>query len=359
MSELAGCRLLIVCSQRGRSRLMDDSILGSFIEAAPTCWIDDVQPNPSIGEMQTQIARLFQQEFDAILAFGGGSVIDTAKALSIIGSGGLEEITIKDLLAQPGILAERRPLRLYAAPTTAGTGSEVTPFSTIWDHERRKKHSLAGSVVFPYMAVVDAALTDSLSREITLSTGLDAINQAAESIWNKNATPVTIGLATRALALGFRVLPMLVRGEGGSEERNMMAESSVLAGLAISHTRTAICHSISYPLTAHFGLSHGLACAFTMPAVLRHNLSVDDGRFTDLAEVLVGNGASEEDLVNLFGKLYSELGVRRAVASYIPSLNELLQLKDEMLTPERANNTLAAVTHSMITDILREAWEYS
>ena len=149
---------------------------------------------------------------------------------------------------------------------------------------------MAGPAVYPHTALVDSELSDNVPYEITLNTGLDAINQAAESIWNRNMTPMSEMLAHKALEKGMVALQGLQNDLKNPNLRDTMAEVSLIAGLAISQTRTSLCHAISYPLTAHFGIPHGLACAFTMPAVLRHNLTADDGRFQRLAKVLSPQG---------------------------------------------------------------------
>jgi alcohol dehydrogenase len=203
------------------------------------------------------------------------------------------------------------------------------------------------------MAFVDADLTDSVPVYTTISTGLDAINQAAESIWNKNANSITLGYAIRALQLGFMALPKLARGVGEKADRDQMAEASVLAGLAISHTRTALCHSMSYPITAHFGVPHGLACAFTMPEVLKHNLSADDGRFRLLSEALVGS-SDVVKLVECFENLNFDLKVSEKVKEKVKSLDDLLKLESEMHTPERAGNNLRPVRS--VASIIKASW---
>nr|WP_254045934.1 iron-containing alcohol dehydrogenase [Paenalcaligenes hominis] len=245
-----------------------------------------------------------------------------------------------------------KPL-LYTLPTTSGTGSEVTPFATIWDHANKKKLSLTGMDVFPSMALVDADLTETVPIHTVLYTGLDTINQAAESIWNKNANPVTLSYAYKALQLAMHALPRLIAGTCKATEKEYMAEASTLAGLAISHTRTALCHSISYPLTAHFGVPHGLACAFTMPAVLRHNIQAEDGRFAELGLRLTGS-TSLDALLLYFSELHEVLNVRQRVKSYIPGLNELLSLQTEMVTVGRADNNLC--DYPDLEKIIREAW---
>lgn len=346
--------VLIVTTARGRKQAEADEVLGQFLMVcASVHWIDSVTENPDLHYLQEQIDSLRQRKFSLVIGFGGGSAIDAAKALSIGLSSKLTSFKLAELIKQPSLHETMMPLPLYILPTTAGTGSEVTPFATVWDHQNKKKLSLAGQSVFPRAAFVDADLMDGLPLEITLSTGLDAINQAAESTWNKNANPLTLAYAYRALVLGFHALPKLAAGVGGAEEREQMAEASLFAGLAISHTRTALCHSISYPLTAHFGVPHGLACAFTMPAVLRHNLQAEDGRFAELSLRLVGSQDLDK-LVACFDDLYDLLQVRRRVKTFIPSLESLLTLRNEMITPGRAGNNLYEPVD--IGNILRFSW---
>src|SRR5699024_4556544 len=137
--------------------------------------------------------------------------------------------------------------------------------------------------------------------------------------------------------------------------RDAMAHVSLLAGLAISHTRTALCHSLSYPLTAHFGVAHGLACAFTMPAVLRHKLPADAGRFKQLAQALTGTSRAL-DLVPVFDGLHLNLQVAARLRKHVPDLAAMLALSPEMFTPGRADNSLQPVTQQDVQRILTQAW---
>lgn len=333
---------------------MTDVLLARLIETSDVIWIDRVRENPGVNDLQKEIDSLKGERFDAALAFGGGSSIDAAKVLVAALAPECEALRLTEMLADVELLGTVTQKPLYAVPTTSGTGSEVTPFATVWDYEYRKKMSLASANIFPYAACVDPELTDTVPLEVTLSTGLDAINQAAESIWNRNATDLTICYANRALHLGLSSLPRIVRGDGGAIVRDALAECSLLAGLAISHTRTALCHSMSYPITAHFGVPHGLACAFTMVSVLRHNLKADDGRFLRLAASLTGRedvGALER----LFESLVSDARVKERVLARVGRQEALLALAPEMLTPGRADNNLAPVTPKDIERILMDS----
>ena len=353
VDQLAEQTLLVVTSNRGRRQLTDDALLGDLVQQNQVLWVDSVRENPGLTDIQREINRLNGQAFDAVIAFGGGSAMDVAKALNVSLAPECREYGLQRLLTEPALHANVRPKPLYTVTTTSGTGSEVTPFATVWHHEIEKKLSLAGSGVWPTAAFVDAALTDSVPLAATISTGLDAINQAAESLWNRNANFITLGYAIRALQLGFAALPALANGQACEQARDQMAEASLLAGLAISHTRTALCHSISYPITAHFGVAHGLACAFTMPMVLRHNLQAEDGRFAQAALALTGS-ADLDELVARFDELHEAIKVRDLVTDKIPSLDALLALEGEMFTLGRADNNLADVT--TLVPILEAAW---
>lgn len=338
---------LIVASARGRKQFEDDLILSEFLKSNRVIWVDSISSNPGIDELQVHIENIKSKQIDVVVGFGGGSSLDAAKIISLGLIPEIKNISLRELLEDPEIHASKKRLPLYTVPTTSGTGSEVTPFATVWDHNEKKKHSVSSYESFPSFAYVDPELTLDLPIEPTISTGLDAINQAAESVWNKSATPISLFYAFKALKLGLESLPELLDNNSGINSRIRMAESSLFAGMAISQTRTALCHSISYPLTAHFGVPHGLACAFTMPAVLRHNLKSKDSRFKDL-ELFLQKGK----LVQVFDDLNKKLNVRDRVLAFVPEPESLFNLVPEMYTPDRANNNISEVNEEDIKTIL-------
>ena len=337
---------------RGVKQISSDPILSSLISQDNVDFMDEVQPNPDISNLQTTIDKYSFESYDLIIGFGGGSAIDTAKVISVGLKAASQNYKLVDLLEKKSLLEAIDPIDVCAIPTTSGTGSEVTPFATIWNHQRKRKSSMSDRILFPKYAIIDPELMLNMPDQIALSTGLDAINQAAESIWNKNATPITIIHATRALQLGIDALQKLMNENDKSIKMHInMAESSLLAGLAISQTRTSLCHSISYPITAHFGVPHGLACAFTMPAVAELNMLIDDGRLHELQHDL-----GVKNLPDFFSQLNCSLSVDIAVKKSVGSLSNLLRLKGEMLTPGRADNNLATVDESVIDNILVRSW---
>ena len=311
--------------------------------------IDDVLPNPDLLTVDSQIKRLRPIQPDVIIALGGGSSIDTAKALACmlmqpIGS------SLQSHFRNQKTLPENNALPIIAIPTTSGTGSEVTPFATIWDFELGKKYSVTGEDIFPKIAILDPELTYELPDEVTISSGLDTISHALESIWNQNANPVTIALATESLTLSLPSLRALKNSANNYSARANIMQASLLAGLAISHTRTALAHSISYPLTTDFGLPHGIACSFTLPALLRFNLAVDDGRLEKLAKSI--SYSNPQALASDLTELFLEVGVNEIFERYISQSELVMDLVDRMIAPGRADNNIRKANLEDVKDIV-------
>ncbi len=231
--------------------------------------IENVHPNPDVSQLAEMYNRFWQDEHacDTVVALGGGSAIDTAKAL-IVGTEGGSFEELLALLADGKPFTPSRVKTLIAIPTTAGTGSEVTPWATIWDAAKQKKYSLHLDCTWPKAAIVDPDLMLSLPKAITISTGLDALSHALESIWNVNANPISDAFAIGAIHEIMTSLPLLVRELDSKALRSSMALAAMKAGLAFSNTKTALAHSISYEMTLRYGLPHGIACSFTLPLVL-------------------------------------------------------------------------------------------
>jgi alcohol dehydrogenase len=182
------------------------------------------------------------------------------------------------------------------------------------------------------VAIVDPELTYDLPWRETLSTGLDAFSQCHEAIWNRNALPATTELAERGLALVPPAMRALKRDRGDISARAAMAEAALLSGLAISHTRTGLAHSMSYPITARRGVPHGLACAAVLPSVLAFTIGADDERVSEMRE------------------LFEDLDVRGAIGP----LGDLQSLAGEMLTPGRADNSLRQASVDDVRHMLAE-----
>ena len=281
---LAGRRALLVTFPEARSLGLVDRVTG-IVGSALAAVEDGVVPNPDVADLAPLYERFWREhECDAIVAVGGGSAIDTAKALMVgTASGRFDELV--GLLAKGGTFTPHRVKTLIAVPTTAGTGSEVTPWATIWDRAAGRKHSLHLPQTWPEAAIIDPDLMLTLPASVTVQSGLDALSHALESIWNVNANPISDTFAVAAAREVMAALPLLLEDLGNRELRARMALAALKAGMAFSNTKTALAHSISYEMTLRFGLPHGIACSFTLPMVLERALGADSGRDAVLAAI--------------------------------------------------------------------------
>lgn len=245
--------------------------LAARLEASagpPVIVVNDVLPNPDVAQLSRQVNRFsnLQDQPEVIVALGGGSVIDSAKVFAAARG---KFSKVEDYLKGRTDSQTIDPLPLIAVPTTAGTGSEVTCWGTVWDGATGKKYSLAHKRLYPEHAVVDPELMAGKPRDLTIQTGLDALSHSLESLWNRNANPISLAHAVAAARGVLSTLPALADDLGNAELRERMAEASLLAGFAFSNTKTAIAHSLSYPITLRHGVPHGIACSFTLPMVIR------------------------------------------------------------------------------------------
>jgi phosphonate metabolism-associated iron-containing alcohol dehydrogenase len=202
---------------------------------------------------------------------------------------------------------------LIAAPTTAGTGSEVTPWATIWDSASQKKYSLHLECTWPRVAIIDPQLMLTVPAGVTVSTGLDALSHALESIWNVNANPVSDTFAISAIEDILECLPRLHKDLSSQELRTRMALAALKAGLAFSNTKTALAHSISYEMTLRHGLPHGIACSFTLPLVLGLAWGHDATRDRTLQRIFGEDLAKAQQQLREF---LHRLGVKTEFADY-------------------------------------------
>lgn len=217
--------------------------------------VDEIAPNPQIKHLQSIKAKLC--DFDAIIALGGGSVIDSAKFLSV-----------DSVFENDNFKIKSQPKKLFAFATTSGTSSELTHWATVWDNDAFVKHSLSDEILYPKEAFYDANLSLSLPRQTTIYTALDALSHSFESIWNNNANPISTHYALMAIEIILRDLVELSQNLHSLQLRSNLMLASIYAGLAFSNTQTALAHALSYPLTMRFGTPHGLACSFSLPLLL-------------------------------------------------------------------------------------------
>ena len=215
-------------------------------------------------EINALVKYLQDGKYDGVIAIGGGVIMDCAKiAAAVAVNGGIAE----DYLVSNTRKIESKGFFYIAVPTTSGTGSEVVPWGVVWGD---MKYSLSSpEYMFPDVAIVDPALTDTCPKYITATSGIDALCQAIECYWNNNHNSVS---DTHALKSIETILESLERAVNNPNEdvRNKMAWGSLKGGLAFSNTGTTICHAVSYPMTIHWGVAHGQATSITLPMFIEN-----------------------------------------------------------------------------------------
>jgi alcohol dehydrogenase class IV len=233
----------------------------------------------------TKIAK----KYDLIIGLGGGSPLDTGKCAAILAN---NDGNVEDYLVTKERKLKNESLPYIAIPTTSGTGSEVTPWATVWDTKNKKKYSLAHlPMMFPKIAIVDSELTETMPPKVTACTGMDALCQGIESYWSKNADEFSEPYALQAIELAYNNLEKAVQGDKAA--RSNMALAALYGGLAIAHTKTTACHAISYPMTAHYDVPHGLACALTVGEVLKFNEPAMGNKGLEIAKRIGANSVNE------------------------------------------------------------------
>ena len=227
----------------------------------------DVSSNPDFEDCVNVINFCQKKIFDGLVVIGGGSAMDLAKVVMAYIC--LEKSDINELINFRGEFPKLIPSIFL--PTTHGTASEVTMWGTIWNMVEKKKYSISNINLYPTVAILDGNLTLTLPMEISIATVMDALSHSFESIWNKKANPTSTDFAISAICSILKNGIEMKKKPGDLEIRNSLLKASSVSGLAFSNTTTAAAHSISYPLTIHYGIPHGVAASISLIPLLEIN----------------------------------------------------------------------------------------
>jgi len=307
--------------------------------------LDDIKPNPTFRDLKLKYEMIYQNDFEVIVALGGGSVIDTAKVLSVYNENKSFEFVeklIKGEIEEP--FYKRIPV--IAIPTTSGTGSEVTPWATVWDMENKKKYSLQLKDLWCEVALLDPIITFSMPKTLTIQTTLDALSHSLESIWNKNANFLSIKHASVAAKIILEYLPLVVDDLFNIEYREKLMLASLLAGLSFSNTKTAIAHALSYYVTLQRGVPHGIACSFTLPDIIDSVIGEDDKVDNALKEIF------EELSSNKLRNFLNKLDVSTKLCDYGIKEEDFVEMQNSLIGNQRAKNSI--VDNSKLFKILEK-----
>lgn len=228
---------------------------------------------PTTKEIK-DILEEIKEKPEIIVAVGGGSSIDIAKMIAAFWYLKDRDYCIEDILVcikTKEYLQHNSNISIIAVPTTAGTGSEVTSWATLWDTPNFKKYSVDADHLYPRETFMIPEFTWTMPDRLTLATALDALCHATESYWAKDSNSITRELSKVAIKLIVNYLPKVLKDRENDHFRKKMALGSLYAGISFSQTRTTACHAISYPLTMKYGIEHGFACALTLAEIFKLN----------------------------------------------------------------------------------------
>lgn len=313
--------------------------LAEKLKTLTSCIVDviyDVKSHPQFEDLEALYTIIHKIDFELILAIGGGSVLDASKFFSVYNKS-KEASFVTNLIKSKIEKKDYNLIPIISIPTTAGTGSEITPWATIWDMNEKKKYSLHLPELFSQIAIYDPYLTLSVSKDITIQTGLDTLSHALESIWNKNANPITIDYAIKSAKLVMKYLPLLVTDLENLEYRTQILKACMYAGLAFSNTQTALAHAMSYYITVHKGVPHGIACSFTLPMIIDNIIGkyeFIDSAFKEIFEELSSNKLRD---------MLEKLNISREFKDYNVDENELENLKAGLKNNQRTSNSLVEI----------------
>lgn len=271
----------------------------------------DVKPNPTVTEVQEGVKKCQQMGADCIVAIGGGSAIDTAKAIGVI----MTNPEYSDVVSLDGACNTKNPcLPIFALPTTAGTAAEVTINYVITDPTRVKKMVCVDPHDIPIVAIVDTELMASMPASLASATGMDALTHAMEGYITKAAWDMTDMFHLKAMSIIYQNLPKAVL-EHDMDAINNMGVAQYIAGMGFSNVGLGIVHSMAHQLGAVYDTPHGLANAILLPYVMRYNGEVCPDRFVDMGRAfgLDMNGVTGMDavmkVVNAIQELNQKLGI--------------------------------------------------
>lgn len=258
----------------------------------------DAQPEPKTDGMEAAVAACREARCDFVIGLGGGSAIDTAKAVAIGATHPepvWEYVNLSNRPPQPVSIADTLPI--VAVPTTAGTGAEVTPYAVVTNAETTQKGTIKEEAIYPRVSIIDPELTLSLPKELTGATGVDAFAHAMESYFNvPNRSPFSDMIVEEALTSIIRWLPAAYADGCDLEARAGVMWGATLAGMAISQAGTTVVHAMAQPLGARLGVPHAQAVAVFLSAVMRNTLPAEEERFAKLLNCFPNVDAADGDV---------------------------------------------------------------
>jgi alcohol dehydrogenase class IV len=353
-----GRRALVVTGANpARVQVQLDALAEAGVEI--TVFAVGGEPTTALAEQGAAAAR--HARADVVVAIGGGSALDTGKAIAMLATNGGTPLDYLEVIGAGKSIIERCA-PLVAVPTTAGTGSEVTRNAVLASEQHRVKVSLRSPLMLPHVALVDPALTDGVPKTVTASTGLDALTQVLEPYVSHLSNPLTDGICREGMTRAARALRAAYDDGSNRAARDDMAVVSLFGGLALANAKLGAVHGLAGPLGGMFGAPHGALCARLLPFVMEANIaalaarapdSPSRERYDDVARLLTGDAtATAGQAVAWVRELVEELAIP-PLAAYGITAQEI----ETILAKARASSSMKGNPIELSEDELRAVAE--
>ena len=281
----------------------------------------DIKPNPTVTNVKNGVEAFKNSGADFIVAVGGGSSMDTAKAVGII----TNNPEFADVVSLEGVAnTKHKSVPVIALPTTAGTAAETTINYVITDEVNEKKMVCVDPNDIPAIAIIDAELMYSLPKGLTASTGMDALTHAIEGLTTKAAWEMSDMFEIKAIEMINRYLETAVNEPKNAEARNGMAVAQYIAGMAFSNVGLGLVHGMAHPLGAMFDVAHGVANALLLPLVMEYNAPAAIDKFVIIAKTMgvYKEGMSKEDAAKAAVDAVKDLAIRVGIPQHLRDLGK-------------------------------------
>ena len=296
----------------------------------------EIKPNPTVSNVKAGVEAFAKSGADFIIAIGGGSSMDTAKAVGII----TNNPEFADVVSLEGVAdTKKKSVPIIALPTTAGTAAEVTINYVITDEENEKKMVCVDPNDIPVMAIVDAELMYTLPRGLTAATGMDALTHAIEGLITKGAWEMSDMFELKAIEMIARYLETAVNEPQNAEARNGMAVAQYIAGMAFSNVGLGVVHGMAHPLGAIFDIPHGVANALLLPTIMEFNMPAAIDKYVQIAKAMdvYSAGMSNEEAAEAAVEAVRALAVRVGIPQHLAELGIKAEDLDKLATAAAAD----------------------